>query len=270
MKSPLLVRRPSDAAKAVERVAGDHIAEFERVVEHALQGQLWAVRAYLKAWDGLLDDLLALAKDVRPDLVVESEGRLILTEVKTTSPPPPREVLEWAAIPAVFSPWVTRYGVGRGLALYALSEFRQLIPLLEPLPSPPVGPPKWNIDGDGFSQFARLASIELERHLPPLRRIAEVFDLNDTELAKLFGVRRQAVAQWLEGEIPKARLPKLYTLVSIADKLEDNLKRDRIPAVIRRRAREYGGLNMLEMIEQDRHEELLEKVRASFDWAATA
>jgi hypothetical protein len=36
-----------------------------------------------------------------------------------------------------------------------------------------------------------------------------------------------------------------------AEELEHNLKRDRIPAVVRRGAREYGGLNMLEMIEQD-------------------
>jgi hypothetical protein len=31
----------------------------------------------------------------------------------------------------------------------------------------------------------------------------------------------------------------------------------------------YGGLTMLEMIEQDRHEELLDSIRWSFDYAVT-
>jgi hypothetical protein len=44
---------------------------------------------------------------------------------------------------------------------------------------------------------------------------------------------------------------------------------DRIPGIARVAAAAYGGLTMLEMIERDRHEELLELVSASFDWAST-
>jgi hypothetical protein len=35
-------------------------------------------------------------------------------------------------------------------------------------------------------------------------------------------------------------------------------------------ARAYGGLTMLEMIERDRHRDVLEGVRAAFDWAGAA
>ena len=44
---------------------------------------------------------------------------------------------------------------------------------------------------------------------------------------------------------------------------------DRIFGIARVPAPAYGGLTMLQMIERDRHEELLEIVSASFDWAST-
>lgn len=101
---------------------------------------------------------------------------------------------------------------------------------------------------------------------PPQR----LLQLTDTELGRLFGVRRQAIAQWRERGLPASRQAKAATLGAISDLLERMLKRERIPGIARKPAREYGGLTMLEMVERDRHEELHEKVRRSFDWASTA
>lgn len=100
--------------------------------------------------------------------------------------------------------------------------------------------------------------------------VQETLALSDTELARLFGVRRQAIAQWRSRGVPSVRQSKAATVAAICDLLGHRLKPERIPGAARRPAVAYGGLSMLEMIERDRHEELLEQVRASFDWAAAA
>ena len=101
-----------------------------------------------------------------------------------------------------------------------------------------------------------------------LATIEEPLGLSKTELGRLFGVSRQAVDGWHRTGIPPARQPKAATIAAVADLLSHRLKSERIPGVVRRPARAYGGLSALEMIERDRHDELLELVRRSFDWAS--
>ena len=91
-----------------------------------------------------------------------------------------------------------------------------------------------------------------------------------TDVARLFGVRRQAVQQWLEDGVPAARQPKLLAILGIADLLERNLLPERIPAVVRTPSPADGGRSMLEVISDDRHQELLERTRRSFDWSWSA
>lgn len=103
-----------------------------------------------------------------------------------------------------------------------------------------------------------------------LLRIQHLFELNFSELGRMFGVSRQAVSSWLDHGVPPAQKPKLFTVLNIAELLERKLKPGRLPAVARRPAASYGGLSVLQVIEADRHEELLESTRESFNWAATA
>ena len=103
-----------------------------------------------------------------------------------------------------------------------------------------------------------------------LDEIADTFSLSDTELAGLFGVRRQAVSQWRRRGLPGARQEKAAAVAAVGELLRHRLKPERIPGIARRPARAYGRLTMLEMIERDRHLELLMEVRGSFDWAAAA
>jgi hypothetical protein len=111
---------------------------------------------------------------------------------------------------------------------------------------------------------------ELAGDQPPLRRVTDVFALSTTELGRLFGVSRQAAAQWLEDGAPPARQSRAVTVAAIADIFDRRLKRPRVPGVVRRPAAVYDGSTALELIEADRHEWLLESVRASFDCSATA
>ena len=100
-----------------------------------------------------------------------------------------------------------------------------------------------------------------------LDEIQDVFGLTKTELGRLFGVSRQAVDQWRARGIPGSRQEKAATVAAVGDLLAHSLKAERIPGVARRPARAYGRRTMLEMIERDRHRELHEAVRRSFDWA---
>ena len=103
-----------------------------------------------------------------------------------------------------------------------------------------------------------------------LDQIQEALALSSVELGRLFGVSRQATDQWHQRGIPSAHQQKAAALAAIADLLSHRLKPERIPGIARRPAGAYGGLTMLQMIERDRHLELLELVRQSFDWATTA
>lgn len=103
-----------------------------------------------------------------------------------------------------------------------------------------------------------------------LSTIQEPLELSKTELGRLFGVSRQAIDGWHEHGVPPARQAKAATVAAVVDLLTHRLKPERLPGAARRAARAYGGLTMLEMIERDRHEELLAITRRSFDWASTA
>jgi hypothetical protein len=109
--------------------------------------------------------------------------------------------------------------------------------------------------------------------LPLPRLLDEIeasFGLSKTELGRLFGVSRQAVDQWRARGVPGDRQEKAATIAATADLLSHQLKAERLPGIARRPAPAYGGLTMLEMIERDRHRDLLERVRAAFDWASAA
>jgi hypothetical protein len=132
-----------------------------------------------------------------------------------------------------------------------------------------VVPEAWLADRlryDGFVEAVTGPTLSADL----LGEVQETFGLTDTELAALFRVRRQAVGQWRERGLPSARQEKAAAIASVGDLLRHRLKQERIPGIARRSARAYGGLTMLEMIQRDRHLELLMEVRRSFDWAATA
>jgi DNA-binding XRE family transcriptional regulator len=104
----------------------------------------------------------------------------------------------------------------------------------------------------------------------PLRRLMDAFGLSKTALARLFGVRRQAIDGWLAHGVPAERQEKLVVLLDIAELLERKLKAGRLPGAARRPADAYDGQTMLDLVAADRHRELLESVRASFDWSTAA
>src|SRR5215208_6608706 len=249
----LLKTRDADRARtALHWVAGELIASIEGELREALAGSESATRAYVHEYRLLTARLLAAAH--------AADGALARASAHTLT-----DVIEHTAASAPFTPWVARYELGDGVALVALNTLRELLGVRSLQPPPVVAV----ADDVAVQRFMRRVRHFLNHpeDQNPLERLMEAFDLNKSELGRLFGVSRQAIDGWLEKGVPSDRQEKLATLLAVTDLLERKLKSDRIPGIARRPADAYGGKTMLELIAEDRQRELLGLVRDSFAWS---
>ena len=107
-------------------------------------------------------------------------------------------------------------------------------------------------------------SLDRERAQVDLDRILAVWGLSQAEAAELFRVSRQAVGKWLARGVPAGRLGAVSDLAAATDLLVRHLKRERIPAVVRRRSGRLGGASLLELVAGGRTREVLDACRAMF------
>lgn len=107
---------------------------------------------------------------------------------------------------------------------------------------------------------------ELDRHLSGrrLERVMRLWQLSRVDLGALFGVSRQAVSKWIAHGAPADRAGQVSDVEAITDLLAHYLKRDRIPAVVRRRADGLGGASIAELVTAGRSDEALRLVRRMF------
>jgi hypothetical protein len=273
--SPLLAGNVERVRRALRELdGGELLPALGARLESALEGSVEATREYVRYYHVLTVRVLDEAHRARPDVVVRTpDGHLALIDVKGTPRRAPVEALETAAAEAPFGPWTARFPLEEAVALDLASRVRLLIGLraLELRPADSGVGDVVDVDDLTARRFLRRVRFQLnhpdDEH--PLRRLMNSFELSKTELGSLFGVRRQAVDQWLErGVLPAERQEKVQTLIAITDLLERKLKPGRLAGVARRPADAYGGKTMLEMIAANGHRELLELVRDSFDWAS--
>ena len=76
-------------------------------------------------------------------------------------------------------------------------------------------------------------------------RTIEVWGLSQAEAARLFGVSRQAAGKWLQKGAPPERASAMADLAAATDLLVRHLKRDRIPAVVRRPSPALDGESLV-------------------------
>lgn len=76
--------------------------------------------------------------------------------------------------------------------------------------------------------------LDRRRACESFARTIEVWNLSQAETARFFGVSRQAVGKWLRRGVPLERVGAVSDLAAATDLLVLHLKRDRIPAVVRR------------------------------------
>ena len=281
MTSRLLsLKKPEALADELERHFPSEVHSLEEAVRRASTGDWMAAREYLLHWRRLADGLLGLLHRQRPDVIVEqADGRLLIIDAKGDATETTLDRVLAVAPVAPCSGWVARAGLGRGIALRLLAEIREEVPGAAPLVPKAGLCPHW-APGDRLRTAVRLIGRALAEpsgsddratgSASLLKRAMELFEIDKTELATLFGVRRQAVEQWERRGVPAERQAKLATMVAVGELLARRLRPGLLPGVARRSAPGYQGRTMLQMIKDDRHDDLLEDVRASFDWATTA
>lgn len=259
-----------ECARLLEDVS-DRFGAFGEAMPHALRGEWPSVVVLVNRWHGLMDEVLQSASAELPDLVARLDDHFgILTASHVMSAEPIR-YLNHLIAEVPFSPLISQFGKDVGVGVVMIDALRIMLPGCQQLRmNASSGWPDLP-DGADPDRFRRLVDIALRSSEPPLMRVRNLYDLSTAEMADLFGVRRQAVEQWEQrGDVPAARREKLANLLSIGELLERKLSPGRLPLVARRRADAYGGLTMLDMVKQDRDDELRELTERAFDWAATA
>lgn len=96
---------------------------------------------------------------------------------------------------------------------------------------------------DAFTQ-----SLDRRRAGESLERTLRVWGVSQAEAARLLGVSRQAVGKWRAQGAPAARAKTLADLAAATELLVRYLKRDRIPAVVRRPIPARGGVSLMDLL----------------------
>ncbi len=226
------------------------------------------------ALDRLATELVSGARDravVRRYWLFAHEAARVLIELPARDPealPPSDVVLELLRRNVGELPWVAPSADGIGLVTALVDRLRGLA---AGLPQQCVQAGK-DIDEQSFAWFTKsMAEVEYEQERgSPLRRAMTTLDLASSDVARLMGVKRQAVDKWLIAGPPADRCPKIAAVAEIADILRHRLRKGLPAAAARRPADAYGGMTMLELIEADEHEWLLRSVKESFDYARVA
>lgn len=123
----------------------------------------------------------------------------------------------------------------------------------------------------GGSEWTRKLIDELDRTVrtDPLDRFVTLWDLSNAAAARVFGVSRQAFSKWRKTGPPAMRSATVADLASATDLLDRYVKRERIPAVVRRPAEQFDGRSLLDIAEQGDTHAVLEHVAAMFDLRRT-
>jgi len=116
-------------------------------------------------------------------------------------------------------------------------------------------------------EWLRAVTDDLDREIrrDPLERFLALWDLSGSEAARAFSVSRQALSKWRQSGVPADRIPGLMDLAEATNLLDRRVKRERIPAVVRRAAETLGGQSLLDLAFEGRHAEVRDAVVAIFD-----
>ncbi len=117
------------------------------------------------------------------------------------------------------------------------------------------------------TSWLRALTDDLDRRLraSEIDRLLRLWALSAAEVARVFGVSRQAISKWQRVGIPAGRMPAVADLAIATDLLDRYVKRERIPAVVRRSADVLGGRSLLDLAFEQKHAEVRDAVTSMFD-----
>lgn len=108
-------------------------------------------------------------------------------------------------------------------------------------------------------------ALDREVRTDPLLRLTSLWELSNAGAARLFGISRQAFAKWLTSGPPADRADDVAAVDNITNLLDRYVKRERIPAVVRRPSARFGEASIIGRLEDGDYEETAEMVRSTFD-----
>jgi hypothetical protein len=120
-----------------------------------------------------------------------------------------------------------------------------------------------SVDDPWTQEFLR--ALEARVRTAPLERFLATWDLSAAAAGRVFGVTRQAVSKWRGSGVPDDRAVALADLVAATDVLERYVRRERIPAVVRRPAEVLDGKSLLDLAEEGRYAEVRAGVARMLD-----
>ncbi len=120
-------------------------------------------------------------------------------------------------------------------------------------------------DPDWLDAFSH--AMQQERSANQARWVFETWGISQSEAGRIFGVSRQAVARWLVDGIPSTQVSTFADLSVATDILTHYVKRDRLPAVVRRPAGALQGKSLLDMLGEGRSPDIVHACRAMFQFA---
>lgn len=119
----------------------------------------------------------------------------------------------------------------------------------------------------GDRVWTRSLVDELDRAVrtQPLERFVELWGLSNAGAARVFGVSRQAFSKWLANGPPTARAGAVADLTTATDLLDRYVKREMIPAVVRRQAAMLDNTSLLDLAMSGDTRAVADSVTAMFD-----
>jgi len=99
----------------------------------------------------------------------------------------------------------------------------------------------------------------------PLERLLTLWNLSAAQGARLFGISRQAFMKWLKSGPPAERAEAVAALAAATDLLDHYLKRERIAAVVRRKASQLSGKSLLDLASAGEYAKVRSAVEMMFD-----
>jgi hypothetical protein len=99
----------------------------------------------------------------------------------------------------------------------------------------------------------------------PLERLLTLWNLSAAQGAQLFGISRQGFMKWLKVGPPAERAEAIAALAAATDLLDHHLKRERIAAVVRRKASQLSGKSLLDLANAGEYSKVRSAVEMMFD-----
>lgn len=121
--------------------------------------------------------------------------------------------------------------------------------------------------GSADAEWLRELVDALDRELraEPLHRLLILWDLSNAAAARIFGVTRQAFSKWLATGPPPDRVDDITRVDNITSLLDRYVKRERIPAVVRRPADRLDGRSLVDALEAGEYTRAAQVMADTFD-----